>query len=139
MYGLLRLCSHRAANYRQQAHLLACVVGVALFALLWLDSSPIQYYLYSFFPGAGSPWFLWFLFHVLTQSRHSTVLDSDIQSETHSPPLYALLHAYSIFHGCSTSCCHLRRSARGSGKCLKDMFTQDSTPYFFLGGQLFLP
>lgn len=41
---------HRLAQSNRNTNLLAALVGAALFVFLWLESSPIQYYLYTFFP-----------------------------------------------------------------------------------------
>jgi hypothetical protein len=95
-----------------QTNLLAALVGAALFVFLCLESSPIQYYLYTFFPGTKTNATLSIeekvLLTIIVMAR-SSVLGADLQGQAHpeAPPAH---HAHpSVVHPVLSPRHHLPR------------------------------
>jgi hypothetical protein len=94
-----------------QTNLLAALVGAALFVFLWLESSPIQYYLYTFFPGTKQITIInrgASLLTIIVMAR-SSVLGADLQGQAHpeAPPAH---HAHpSVVHPVLSPRHHLPR------------------------------
>ena len=95
-----------------QTNLLAALVGAALFGFLWLESSPIQYYLYTFFPGTKQDYLSideTLLLTIIIVMARSSVLGADLQGQVHpeAPPAH---HAHpSIVHPVLSPRHHLPR------------------------------